>query len=36
LSLQPGDAERALAGLTDDERRELSALIAGELARLKS
>lgn len=36
LSVSPGDAERAVSDLDDEERRELSRLIAGELARLKS
>jgi hypothetical protein len=36
LTLNPGDAEVALLELSEDERQELSRLIAGELARLKS
>jgi hypothetical protein len=36
LSLAPGDTELELLDLTPDERRELSRLIAGELARVKS
>lgn len=36
LAVSPGDAERAIWDLDDEERRELSRLIAGELARLKS
>lgn len=36
LTLVPGAAEVAALDLTDEERRELSQLIAGELARAKS
>ena len=36
LALAPGDAELGVLDLSDDERRELSRLIAGELARVKS
>jgi hypothetical protein len=36
LTLVPGDAELAAMELNDDERRELTRLIAGELARAKS
>ena len=36
LTLNPGDAEVALLELSEDERQELSRLIAGELARVKS
>lgn len=36
LSLGPGDAELAVLDLSDDERRELSRLLAGEIERSKS
>jgi hypothetical protein len=36
LTLRPGDAEVGVLDLTEDERRELSRLIEGELARRKS
>jgi hypothetical protein len=36
LSLAPGETDLGLMDLTVDERRELSRLIAGELARVKS
>jgi hypothetical protein len=36
LALSPGDAEVGVLDLSEDERQELSRLIAGELARMKS
>ena len=36
LTLSPGDTELAVHELSDEERRELSRLIAGELTRAKS
>jgi hypothetical protein len=36
LALSPGDAEVGVLDLSEDERQELSRLIAGELARVKS
>jgi hypothetical protein len=36
LTLAPGDVELGVLELTEDERQELSRLIAGELARVKS